>query len=60
MVVCWSGGVLSFSFCFVWDDLVVVCWDGVVLSFLYVLFGMIWWSSPGMVVSSVFVCFCLG
>ena len=58
MVVCWSGGVLSFSFCFVFlDDLVVVCWDGVVLSFLFVLFGMTWWSSPGMVVSSVFVCF---
>ena len=42
----------------VWDDLIVVWWGGSVLSFLFVLFGMTWWSSAGMVVSSAFCLFC--
>ena len=62
----WPGGRLlgwwcpQFFVCFVLDDLVVVCWDDGVLSFLFVLFGITWWSSAGMVVSSVFCLFCLG
>ena len=43
--------------CFVWDDLVVVCCGDGVLSFLFVLFGMTWSFSAGVVVSSAF---CLG
>ena len=38
----------------------VVSWDGGVLSFLFVLFGMTWSLSAGVVVSSAFCLFCLG